>query len=493
MVRYIEAFWHYPKLVLAIMTFINLVMFFDRGAIASVLPKLQINWNLSDTMQGIIQSAFVVGFMTASPVWANLANKFHVNNLITVGLTIFSLSALILGIIGVTAQGEENIWGYYLFVTFRVILGIGEAAFVPLSVSIIDDISPNDYKSIYMSVFLVTGPVGIAAGYGVSGLVETLIGYWQIIFFGEATFVILLAVFMIFVPLHGHRERNANISVQEPTVVVESAFADDEEESEIKDNTSQNEIQSTSDVDDLERPNIDQISNATEQKNVITVLKPLAKNVIYVSIVATSTQYFGVLGALVFWTPTYMLKRLEAFDYSEDLRITLANLGFSIIIIITSIFGTGLGGIILDKTGGVIGWRGVARALFFCMGYLAAAIPFGLCVFLIESMSAVLLFALLGIGVFFLMMMTSPFQCALVACLPTELRHFGMSYQIFFLHLLGDFPSPFLFGVVADASSMKWAMVGLWSMLFLGILFMTPGALWALRKHKIEQNMGHRL
>ncbi len=79
-----------------------------------------------------------------------------------VGLFTFAISSALLGTIGAISRTEDQIWGYYVFVIFRVILGIGEASFVPLSVSIIDDISPASLKSIYMAIFMVTCPVGIA-------------------------------------------------------------------------------------------------------------------------------------------------------------------------------------------------------------------------------------------------------------------------------------------------------------------------------------------
>ena len=79
-----------------------------------------------------------------------------------VGLLTFAISSAILGTIGAISRTEDQILGYYVFVVFRVLLGIGEASFVPLSVSIIDDISPTKLKSIYMAIFMVTCPVGIA-------------------------------------------------------------------------------------------------------------------------------------------------------------------------------------------------------------------------------------------------------------------------------------------------------------------------------------------
>lgn len=305
------------------------------------------------------------------------------------------------------------------------------------------------------------------------------IGYWQLIFFVQAIIVAVFAVFMVFVPLHGHRERMAEVSQIPGTFseLQETDIPEDTEDITLETDPTPSEV-----VTDA--PPVEEELAPPKKYNVFTVLVPLAKNVIYVSIVATSTQYFGVLGALVFWAPTYIEDRLLSYDLSKETRITLSNLGFSAIIIVCSIIGTAIGGILLDKTGGSTGYKGIARALFWSLGYLALAFPVGLLVYLIDALPVWLMFTLLGIAILFLMMLTSPFQCALVSALPQELRHFGMSYQIFFLHALGDFPSPFLFGVIADASSMKWAMVWLWSLLGLAIIFILPGALWALRRHK---------
>jgi hypothetical protein len=43
MVRFIEAFWRYPKLVLAVLSLVNIVLFFDRGAIAVSAPTFIAN------------------------------------------------------------------------------------------------------------------------------------------------------------------------------------------------------------------------------------------------------------------------------------------------------------------------------------------------------------------------------------------------------------------------------------------------------------------
>jgi hypothetical protein len=74
------------------------------------------------------------------------------------------------------------------------------------------------------------------------------------------------------------------------------------------------------------------------------------------------------------------------------------------------------------------------------------------------------------------------------SCVPAELRHFANSYQIFFLHVFGDLPSPILFGVVTKATSYQWAMVILWSLLLPGFMFLFIGGIIALFKHRRQKS-----
>jgi hypothetical protein len=73
--------------------------------------------------------------------------------------------------------------------------------------------------------------------------------------------------------------------------------------------------------------------------------------------------------------------------------------------------------------------------------------------------------------------------------IPVELRHFANSYQIFFLHALGDLPSPFMFGLIAELIDMRWAMIITWSLLFPGLAFLAAAGVFALSnmRREIEQ------
>nr|GMD09992.1 probable sphingolipid transporter spinster homolog 2 [Ipomoea batatas] len=84
--------WFTPKRLLAIFCAINLLNYVDRGAIASngvngsprscnvlVLfschPVLAGDFNLNNFQDGVISSAFMVGLLVASPIFASLAKR----------------------------------------------------------------------------------------------------------------------------------------------------------------------------------------------------------------------------------------------------------------------------------------------------------------------------------------------------------------------------------------------------------------------------------
>jgi hypothetical protein len=101
---------------------------------------------------------------------------------------------------------------------------------------------------------------------------------------------------------------------------------------------------------------------------------------------------------------------------SQELRIVLANFGFSAIVLLSSVFGTTIGGFLADKTGSSVGMLGTARSMFWCALYCALSVPFGLCVFLIPGLPIYVFFILLALATFFLICLTAPFQYAAIRC-----------------------------------------------------------------------------
>jgi hypothetical protein len=213
---------------------------------------------------------------------------------------------------------------------------------------------------------------------------------WQNVFFGEALFVFLCAILCYFVPMHGYQ---INYSI-DPDSEVKPEMNINEHDSEFEFMQKKGMIK-------------------PKPHSVISAIFPLLKNPVYVSIVALTCIYGAILGALTFWCPSYLQMRLKKYNYSTEEITRISNIGFAIIVVLGSTFGTTLGAVLLDKTGGATGWMGVARALFWCGTFVTIALPFGYVSFLVIDIPMVAMFIIFFFGVFFVLCITSPFQVAL--------------------------------------------------------------------------------
>jgi MFS family permease len=468
-----------------------LQLYFDRGAIASVLPSVKAHWELSSTEEGAIASAFTIGFMMVSPLWAHIAMKFKANRVIAVGCYLFVLSACLCGVFGSVSNSRGQYWGYILFIICRVLVGVGESALISLVFTIVDDISPKKYKSTYMSIFMCTTPVGVALGYGVSGAIEAYVSYWQLIFFLEAGIMFVLTTICVFTPLHGYVKEEST-EPEELTAVSSwqpAAFMNDVqlfEDMNAVGNIDAEEIKPDTVVPDDGSPVPPQPVQKKKKITLFTSLPLLFKNAVYVCIVVISAIYGSIVGALTFWAPSYIILRLQNFDMTDETRTMIANMGFSAIVLVSSIVATSVGGFLLDKSGGPTGWRGVARSLFWSAGYISFGAPLGVVVFTVLSMHYIVVFIVFFFAIFFVMCIATPFQVALMNSVQPDLRHFANSYQIFFLHAFGDLPSPFIVGIISDASNMNLAFLIMWCLLFPGIVVLVVGGILALRNDKLS-------
>ncbi len=58
---------------------------------------------------------------------------------------------------GMSGGNSKHIWGYYMLVACRCLVGIGEAAFAPIAPTLIDDSAPEKQKTVCVPLlFLIT-------------------------------------------------------------------------------------------------------------------------------------------------------------------------------------------------------------------------------------------------------------------------------------------------------------------------------------------------
>ncbi|XP_016180227.1 probable sphingolipid transporter spinster homolog 2 [Arachis ipaensis] len=192
--------WFTPKRLLALFCVINLLNYVDRGAIASNGVNgsrgtcteggtctsgtgIQGDFNLNNFEDGVLSSAFMVGLLVASPIFASLAKSVNPFRLIGVGLSVWTVATLCCGF-------SFNFWSISVS---RMLVGVGEASFISLAAPFIDDNAPVSQKTAWLAIFYMCIPTGYAIGYVYGGLVGSYIG-WRSAFWIESVLMLPFAI-----------------------------------------------------------------------------------------------------------------------------------------------------------------------------------------------------------------------------------------------------------------------------------------------------------
>eukprot|EP00002_Diphylleia_rotans_P004425 TRINITY_DN1326_c0_g1_i2.p2 TRINITY_DN1326_c0_g1~~TRINITY_DN1326_c0_g1_i2.p2 ORF type:complete len:283 (+),score=51.86 TRINITY_DN1326_c0_g1_i2:68-916(+) len=155
-----------PFNILCYLTIVNLLNYFDRGAIAGVLTSIEREFDLSNTSDGLLAGAFMVGFMITNPIFAHLSYKYQPTNLMFIGLLVWSIATV------------ASVWAssFHMLAFCRMVTGIGEASFAGLAPTYIDDHAPIESRTKWLSLFYSAIPLGGALGYIASGFISE---YWK--------------------------------------------------------------------------------------------------------------------------------------------------------------------------------------------------------------------------------------------------------------------------------------------------------------------------
>jgi predicted MFS family arabinose efflux permease len=176
--------------------------------------------------------------------------------------------------------------------------------------------------------------------------------------------------------------------------------------------------------------------------------------------------YTFALGALAFWTPTF-LQRVHG------LSATAATVDFGTTLAVTGVVGTLSGGWIADRLRGRI-----AHAdLWVCAVSMLVACPLVAVAILAEASR--LYMPAIAAAELLLFISTGPVNTAIVEAVEPSVRGRAMGASIVAIHLLGDVPSPPLIGWLADQHSLQTAM------LLVPAAALASGLLWlraAMRK-----------
>ncbi|XP_028803373.1 probable sphingolipid transporter spinster homolog 2 isoform X2 [Neltuma alba] len=431
--------WFTPKRLLIIFCLINLLNYLDRGAIASngvngtqgtctkggtcaAGTGIQGQFKLNNFEDGVLSSAFMVGLLVASPVFASLVKSVNPFRLIGVGLTVWTLATM----------GCGFAFSYWFITLCRMLVGVGEASFISLAAPFIDDNAPVAQKTAWLAIFYMCIPAGYALGYVFGGFIGTHFG-WRYAFWVESVLMIpfvIMGFSMKPLQMKGFVPAESQKAVAPETVVLQVQEASNGKDdslslkSKFEDKSSREPSKwSTS------------ASNVWEQISLFMKdMKVLLLNKVYVVNVLGYIAYNFVIGAYSYWGP-------KAGYYIYNM--TDADMIFGGITVVCGILGTLAGGLILDYMNNTLSNAFKLLSLSTAIG---AAFCFG--AFLFRNMYGFLV--LFAIGELLVFATQGPVNYICLHSVQPSLRPLSMAMSTVAIHVFGDVPSSPLVGVFQD-------------------------------------------
>lgn len=466
--------WFTPKRLLVIFCVINMLNYIDRGVIASNGVNgslgtctegdtcsggsgIQGDFNLNYFQDGLLSSAFMVGLLIASPVFAALAKIHNPFRLIGVGLSVWTFAT----------AGCGCSFGFWSILLFRMLVGVGEASFISLAAPFIDDNAPTDQKTAWLSVFYMCIPTGIAIGYVYGGLVGSLVN-WRVAFWGEACLMLPFAVLGFLIqPIKMKGFGSFNNLDKLPgavktnnTDVDDIQLLDDTDKLLNEGNESESEIIGRHAEVIAKKKHIlwGRLETVPQQLNVLlNDLKILLLDKVYFTNVLGYIAYNFVIGAYSYWGPK------AGYDIYN---MTDADLVFGGITIICGIFGTIGGGLFLDYIGSTI-----SNAFKLLSGATLLGGAFCFCAFISKKLYGFI--PLFAVGELLIFATQGPVNFVALHCVEPSLRPLAMAMCTVSIHIFGDVPSSPLVGVLQDYVN-NWRETAL---ILTSILFIS-GAIW---------------
>jgi MFS family permease len=166
----------YKWLVVGMLWFVCFFNYADRQAIFAVFPLIKQQLGLTDVQLGIVGAAFMWMYALFGPLAGWLCDRLPRKTLVLGGLIAWSL------VTALTALCHT----YGQLVLCRALSGLGEAVYLPASMSLIGDYHGAATRSRAMSVHQSSVYVGSIAGGAISGLVGQFYGWrWSFFLFGS--------------------------------------------------------------------------------------------------------------------------------------------------------------------------------------------------------------------------------------------------------------------------------------------------------------------
>uniref|UniRef100_A0AAG5DHL2 Major facilitator superfamily (MFS) profile domain-containing protein n=1 Tax=Anopheles atroparvus TaxID=41427 RepID=A0AAG5DHL2_ANOAO len=151
-----------------VLCFVNLINYMDRFTIAGVLTEIQDHFKIGDDEGGLLQTAFVLSYMICAPLFGYLGDRYSRKWIMVLGVSLWSTTTLL--------GSFMHQFGW--FITFRALVGIGEASYSTIAPTIISDLFVGEMRSRMLALFYFAIPVGSGCGYIIGAQMASIMGSW---------------------------------------------------------------------------------------------------------------------------------------------------------------------------------------------------------------------------------------------------------------------------------------------------------------------------
>jgi MFS family permease len=397
---------------LAVLTGINLLNYLDRWIVAALAESMKHSeLRLSDAQLGSLMTGFLVVYMATAPLFGSLGDTRSRPRLLGLGVAIWSVATALAGFAR----------SFAALLLARAAVGIGEAAYGTISPALLADYFPRERRGRVLAVFFAAIPVGSALGYIVGGLADRYLG-WRSAFFvaGVPGLVLAALVLRLYDPPRGG---------QDPDAPARAAPA------------------------------------------ARTAYSTLVRNRAYVFTVLGYAAYTFAIGALAFWTPSF-LERARGISKAD------ATVQFGAIVVATGFLGTYAGGWLGDRL------LRRSRQAYLWLSGLATLVAAPLTLVALMAATPAVYWTAIVAAELCLFASTGPINSTIVNVVDPRMRATAVALSIFTIHVLGDVPSPSLVGVISDASTLDQAMLIIPAAVLAGGVIWTYAA-WHGSRHEL--------
>jgi MFS family permease len=289
--------------------------------------------------------------------------------------------------------------GFATLFLARAAVGIGEAAYGTISPALLADYFPRERRGRVFAVFFAAIPIGSALGYIVGGLADRYLG-WRSAFFvaGVPGLVLAALVLRLSDPPRGAHDPDAPARAAPAAPAAPAAYA------------------------------------------------ALLRNRPYVLTVLGYAAYTFAIGALAFWTPSFL-------ERARGLSKAHATVQFGAIVIATGFLGTYAGGWLGDSL-----LRRSQQAYLWLSG-AATLVAAPLTLVALTALTPAVYWSAIVAAELCLFASTGPINSTIVNVVDPGMRATAVAVSIFTIHALGDVPSPSLVGLISDAGTLGQAML----------------------------------